>query len=140
MDDNTNDRIIRAPRSNWTVQGYVVRYPRRRFTPPADIIELEEGMVVLVEIAGVRGEDIKIAISNDILSITGNRERPSLSHAAYHQVEIGFGEFRLDVRLPWSVDPDAVRATYRNGFLRVDLPRPEARQVHVVDVNTEESD
>lgn len=135
-DKPSRDR--RRATGTWDVQAYLVRFPNRRFTPPTDIIELEDQIVILVELAGMRADGFKIALYNQSLIITGTRERPPLPDAAYHQAEIGFGEFRLAVPMPWLVEGDSVNASYRNGFLRIDLPRQEAQRVHIVDVQDDD--
>ncbi len=122
----------------WVVQGYMIWRSGRQFNPPTDIIELTDRIVVLVEIAGMKGDDFNIALMSNHLVVTGYRERSMLQNPAYHQVEIGFGEFRIEVVLPWSVKQEEVTATYRDGFLRIDLPRRETTQVHIVDVNVDQ--
>ncbi len=144
VDDNKSEKPTpdqrRLPGNAWAVQGYIVRYPTRRFVPPTDIIELEDRIMILVEIAGMRGDGFKIALYNQNLVISGTRERRDQPDAAYHQAEIGFGDFRINVPMPWSVERDEVNASYSNGFLRVELPRQQARRVHIVDVNTDEEE
>ncbi len=110
----------------------------RAFTPPADVIELADKVLVVVEIAGMRTADLRITLTERRLMINGVREKPRHAQAAYHQVEIGFGEFRLEIDLPGSVDRDAVSATYEAGFLEISLPRKAARTVRVVEVNGEQ--
>lgn len=124
----------------WTVQGYRIWHTGRQFTPPTDIIEREDRMIVLVEIAGMKSDDFKIMLMNDHLTISGYRERPRLENTFHHQLEIGFGEFRIEIVLPWAVVSDDVTATYREGFLQVDLPRQETGHVQRVDVTVEEQD
>jgi HSP20 family molecular chaperone IbpA len=48
-------------------------------------------------------------------------------------VEIGYGEFRVEVMLIWSVERDAVTATYRDGLLEIELPRQPESHVTVQD-------
>lgn len=133
MIDDPNERPARI----WTVQGYLVR-PVRRFVPPTDIIEMDDRIVVLVEIAGMTSENFKIALYNQTLTISGVRQRPTLEATAYHRAEIGFGEFRVNIPMPWSVVEGEVIASYRHGFLRVDLPRQQSQHIHIVDVHTSE--
>ena len=112
----------------------------RQFTPPTDVIELADKLLVTVEIAGMRTSDFNIVLHNRRLTVIGTRHRASGEVAAYHQVEIGFGEFRIDLDLPWSSDRDAVTATYEQGFLTIELPRKPVEQVRVVDLNEKEQD
>jgi HSP20 family protein len=108
------------------------------FRPPTDVIELSDRLVVLVEIAGVRTNDLSITLLERHLVITGLRDMPQFENPAYHQVEIGFGEFRIEVTLPWPVNRDEVSASYEAGFLQIELPRKAARQIPIVDVNNVE--
>jgi HSP20 family protein len=120
---------------------YITRHTYRPFNPPTDVMELADKIVVLVEIAGIRTEELKITLMNQQLVVTGVRERPQYTTPAYHQVEIFFGEFRVDVALPWPVDSESVSANYDDGFLKVELPRKTATHIPIVDMtNTEQQD
>jgi HSP20 family molecular chaperone IbpA len=134
-----NKRWLRE-RDQWVVQGYVVWRADRHFVPPTDVIELEDKVLVIVEIAGVRATDFTVSLVNRQLVISGMRERPTLPNAAYHQVEIGYGEFRVEVQLPQVVEGDGVTANYRDGFLYVELPRRSDGQQVIIHVNSEEGD
>ncbi len=112
--------------------------PTRAFTPPTDVIELADRIVVLVEIAGVRNQDVSITLLDRHLVISGRREKPQHPNPAFHQVEIGYGEFRIALDIPWMIERDAVSASYDAGFLQVELPRKAARTVPVINVNAVE--
>ena len=114
--------------------------PNRQFIPPTDVIELADKLLVTVEIAGMRTGDFNITLHNRQLTITGTRHRPGKEVTAYHQVEIGFGEFRIDLNLPWTADRESVTANYEQGFLTIELPRKPVEKVRVVDLNTQEQD
>ena len=112
----------------------------RTFVPPTDVVELADRLVVIVEIAGMQANGFNITLHNRRLSISGVRNRPELTQPAYHQVEIGFGEFRVEVALPWSVDRDQVSASYQHGFLQIELPRKPVETVPVVERNAKEQE
>ncbi len=112
-------------------EGWVVLRHTRAWEPPTDVYENEKGLVVQVEIAGMQKEDFSITLGERLLVIEGVRKDPEPKRA-YHQMEIRYGEFRTEVYLPWTVDPDRVEATYENGFLKVVLPRPPVHRVEVV--------
>lgn len=124
----------------WVVQGYMVFRPNSQFTPPTDVIEFDDKVLVIIEIAGMKASDFSVSLSTNQLTVSGTRERPSFPGGAYHQVEIGYGDFRVEVALPWPVDQDDVTAAYREGFLQIELPRRADRAIRIIDVNaTEES-
>ncbi len=90
--------------------------------PPTDVYETDEHIVVMMELAGVREEDIEVTIFNDILIVAGAREdagRPD--RVLYHEMGISFGRFRSEVFLPLRVNPECVDANYENGFLTIRL-------------------
>lgn len=102
---------------------------KRRFTPPTDIIERPDGLLIVSEIAGMQPDDFSITLQNRRLIISGERNRSLESLKSYHQLEIGFGRFKLEVELPWTADIDHITATYRDGFLEIELPRLAEKKI-----------
>jgi HSP20 family protein len=96
--------------------------------PPTDVYETEEALVVQAELAGVREEDIDVALFSDYLAISGQR-RPAVppGAAAYHLAGILYGEFRLEVAVLGNIRRDDVEASYDNGMLTVVLPKAAER-------------
>lgn len=138
MQDERRETLERTGR-NWRVDGYVVWRGNRPFSPPTDVLEFSDRLRVIIEIAGMRAGDFNVVLLDGRIVITGVRERPATQGAAYHQVEIGYGEFRVDVHLPWSVEREEVSASYRDGFLQIDLPRRPDTQIKVVDQNSDDT-
>lgn len=103
----------------------------RAWEPRIDLIEETGRFLIKAEIAGVRGDDIHLLYLADrhSLLIKGTRQEEDFSdgnRAAVHQLEIFYGEFAREIRLPdIPVDPNGIRATYRNGFLLVMVPKAE---------------
>ena len=122
----------------WVVQGYMIFRPNSQFTPPTDVIEFSDRLVVLMEIAGMKSGEFSVSLTSNQLIVSGTRERPSFQGAAYHQVEIGYGDFRVEVSLPWPVEQDDVTASYREGFLQIELPRRAEREIRIIDVDAAE--
>jgi HSP20 family molecular chaperone IbpA len=60
---------------------------------------------------------------------------PARVRAAYHQLEVHYGEFRTDITLPWAIDEDSIVARYADGFLYVELPRSNRDTVRMVPVD-----
>ena len=78
--------------------------------------------IVTVEIAGVHAAEIELHVERRRLIVAGQRGAPSPEGEVYQQIEIERGAFRRIVELGADVDPDAVRARYEDGILRVELP------------------
>ena len=99
------------------------------------IDETDDDIVIKIEIAGMHEEDFRISLDGRLLHITGLR-RDLAGKLAYQHLEINYGEFRLDVRLPHAVAESEVRASYEKGFLFVFVPRhPRQRRIPVTEAN-----
>lgn len=104
------------------------------FDPPTDIYEQGDEVVVLVEIAGIRGSEVELESDGRTLTIRGTRhDHLSDSSRSYTQIEVCRGGFERTVPLPSPVNVDNVRISYDDGFLRIVLPkaaRPERFHIH----------
>ena len=101
----------------------------RSWEPRVDLVEEEHRLLMKVEIAGVRGEDIQLLYVPERNCMLIRGFRPEEDHTdgrrtSIHQLEILYGDFQREVRLPdVSIDAERIRATYRNGFLLVMIPK-----------------
>jgi len=94
------------------------------WVPAVDISEMCDHWEVIVELAGVRRDDIEVYTENRHLTITGWRHDPtSPEKVRLHQMEIEQGQFRRRILLPTDVDEDAVTARYHDGLLRIRIPK-----------------
>jgi HSP20 family protein len=100
------------------------------WSPPTDVFETEDALIVRIEVAGMREEDFEISLEGPNLTIRGTRPDSS-ERRSYHQLEIPFGEFISDVELPVPVDADQIEAIYQSGFLRLVLPKVVPHQIRV---------
>jgi HSP20 family protein len=119
---------------------YLVVRSAHAWRPPTDVMEDENHLYVIVEIAGMQHGEFNVSLSDRRLTITGIRAIPTRARAAYHQLEVRYGEFRTDVALPWAVDEESIAARYADGFLYIDLPRSRTDRVRVVPVEKEQQD
>ncbi len=92
--------------------------------PPADVYETDGEVVVLIELAGISGEEIELEIEGRTLLMQGERKPlPGRLRRIYSQMEIPNGPFRRELLLPADVNAEQARATYRDGVLEVVLPK-----------------
>ncbi len=105
-------------------------HQRTAWRPPTDVFETDTAVVVRVEVAGMRAKDFNLKLENQTLIVSGMRRDPDLG-TAYHRLEIPFGYFQVTIALPTAVDAQRVEAEYRDGFLRVVLPKPSPQAVTV---------
>lgn len=110
--------------------------------PLADILESPETMIVKVELAGMTEEEIEVTLYEDALIVSGTRQdaHGRLPNLYYHEAQVRYGPFRLEVFIPYRIQGDAVTARYENGFLWVELPKlpqvgPERVTIQSPDTN-----
>ncbi len=95
--------------------------------PPLNLWTSEHGMVVTAEVPGCSPEAIEITVHQNTLTLRGQRDvEVEGEGVTYHRRERTHGAFGRTVALPFRVDPDAVKADFRDGVLTIALPRPEA--------------
>ena len=105
-----------------------------RWLPDVDVFESTNGVVVRVELAGVRSEDLRVTVDGGTLRVSGVRRVIDRSDVKrLHQMEIATGPFERRVQIPVPIDREAVSANLADGFLTVVLPRRAAgpRQVEI---------
>lgn len=114
--------------------------PQETWRPPTDVYETQEGLVVKMELAGMREKEIDVILDERTLTVSGYRpdDRPA-EQLSYHQMGVNYGPFCVQIFLPWPVQEDAVQATYDDGFLRIVLPRraQAGEQVRRVEITVE---
>jgi HSP20 family protein len=98
------------------------------WVPNTDVCKTEAGLVVTVELAGLRQEDLEIAVEGNRLLITGQRPDGVRGRGIKFLVmEINYGVFECVIEVPPGYDLGRARAAYQNGFLRVEVPHAVAR-------------
>lgn len=139
VESSIDDEFANALAPGQTRIHWMLKANRRAFRPPFDVFETDRHTVIRTEIAGMREEDISISLEGRVLHISGVRG-DSAGKLAYHRMEINYGEFRLDIRLPYLVDQADIEASYDQGFLSVQVPRqPHRRQVPVTGTDAEQT-
>lgn len=96
------------------------------WSPNTDVYVTESGLVIKVELAGMRKEDLKLEVKGNKVIIAG--QRPDGCRAPkckFLVMEINYGAFETSIELPPGYDLNKAKATYINGFLRVDIPLAE---------------
>jgi HSP20 family protein len=94
------------------------------WVPPVDIYETTESIVLALEVPGVERADLEIVVQGPYLRVAGIRRQPAGAGCRrWHQMEIDYGPFERVVALPEEIDPERVRASYVDGFLRIEIPR-----------------
>lgn len=103
----------------------------------ADVFDDDDTVVVRIEAPGMRREDFNIELQGDTLTVWGEkRSDREVSRGRYSVVQCAYGSFRRDVALPVAVKADRTKATYRDGVLRIELPKPDDARARRIAVKT----
>ena len=108
------------------------------WTPALDLYQTADNVVAVVEVPGMRKEDIDISLHDGMLTIAG--ERTSVANDGgenAERTERFSGKFRRSISLPARVDAGKVSATYKDGILTVTLPKAEDAKPKKVEVSIE---
>jgi HSP20 family protein len=98
----------------------------RVWAPAIDIYETRDDLVVTAELPGVKENEVHLSIVGDVLSLRGQRlAEHQVKEENYHRIERWSGNFERHIQLPIPIQPDRVRATYRDGVLEIRLPKVE---------------
>ena len=97
------------------------------FTPLADVYETADGFVVQIDLPGVDPAEVGVTVDGDRLVVRGERRPTEKTRPeSFHRMERSFGTFSRAFALPAPVDPNRVTAHYRDGLLRIDIPKQAA--------------
>jgi len=103
--------------------------------PLVDIFEEPDIIRLVAEVPGVKPEDVKIMVENNLLTIKGTKEQVAEEKAEkVHRYERTYGAFERTFRLSASIDPNQIKATYALGVLTITLPKAETAKPHLIRV------
>src|SRR5438270_7978470 len=112
----------------------------RPWSPPVDIFETENELVLKADVPDVDPKHVGIQMENGTLTLKGERKFDEQRNGrGFHRIERGYGSFVRAFSLPETVDPDKVKADYKNGVLTVTLPKKEVAKPKTVNVQISNS-
>jgi HSP20 family protein len=94
--------------------------------PSVDIFEDGNDVIVKAELPGMKKEDIEVNISDDVITISGEKKtEEKVEKKVYYRLERSFGSFTRTLRLPAETRTDRAKASFRDGILEIRLPKTE---------------
>ncbi len=103
---------------------------RQEWTPPVDITETKDSIIVRTELPGLTKEDVEIDVANGILAIRGEKKVEEEDKGrTWHRREVRYGSFSRSFSLPSDVKSEEAKAAFSDGILTVVLPKEE-KAVH----------
>jgi HSP20 family protein len=106
--------------------------------PSLDVAETKDEIVVKAEVPGMDPKDIDISLSDGLLTIKGEKKQErEEKEEDYHLVERSYGTFTRSIRLPKEVRREKISASYKNGVLKVTLPKSEEAKQKEIKIKVE---
>lgn len=110
----------------------------RSWAPAVDIEETEADYRLKAELPGLKKEDVKISVEDNVLTLSGERkEEKSEKNRKVHRLERSYGSFVRSFSLPSSIAADKVTAAYKDGVLEIVVPKKEEAKPRQVDIKIE---
>lgn len=104
-------------------------------SPAFDISETEKEYVITGEIPGTDVKDLDVTLLDGLLTVKGEKKQEKEDKDEnYHRVERHYGSFERSFRIPEKVKADKLEATYKDGILKIFLPKSEASEVKKIEV------
>lgn len=126
---NYDENLVNTNDDNWLNDNY------EEGQLSVDIYQTPKELIVKSTIAGVKAEDIDIALHNDMLTIRGKREaEEEIQEDNYLYKECYWGAFSRSIILPVEIKADKIKANLENGILTVILPKAEEKNQTVIKV------
>jgi HSP20 family protein len=104
--------------------------------PIVDIYDTEKGIVINAELPGVSRDDITVDVKENILTLKGERKiNEEVTEENYYRKERCSGKFERAFTLPNTIDPAKITANFKDGVLKVEIPKPEERKPKQIKIN-----
>jgi HSP20 family protein len=116
--------------SDWLQDATASRGP----FPPINVFQQEEDILAIVELPGVKKEELNLQVKENTIRIWGKKTIEYPEPLSVHRRERVSGEFDRTLSIPVQIDPDRVQAEYRDGVLALLLPRAEADKPRTINI------
>ncbi len=104
--------------------------------PVVDMFENDDKIVIKAELPGVDKKDISVDVKDRVLTLSGERNYDhEVKEENYYRRERAYGKFKRAFNLPADVDPDKIKADFKDGVLKIELPKPEAQKPKQITVH-----
>ncbi len=97
----------------------------RRLAPRIDVSETDGALEITAELPGVEEKDVEVTLADNVLTIKGEKKSEKEDKKKdFHVVERSYGAFQRAIQLPFEADAKNVEARFKNGVLKIVLPKP----------------
>jgi len=107
----------------------------KSFVPAFDISESDTEYSVVAEMPGIDKKDLDVMLTDGILTIKGEKKQETEEKGeTYHRIERRYGSFQRSFRMPDGVQSDKIDATYKDGILKLLIPKSETSEAKKIEI------
>lgn len=130
------NRLFSQPFGRWPFEGDVVGDAvGAAWTPAIDVQETDDEFLVKADLPDVKKEDVKVDIAEGMLNVCGERHQEKEEKGKrFHRIEREYGKFERHLSVPTGVDTHKVAAEFKDGVLKVHLPKSPNAKPKSIDV------
>ena len=107
------------------------------FNPHVDVSETETNLIIRAELAGMSKDDIHIDATNESITISGDKAWIEKEGEKYHKIERFYGSFQRTFSIGVPVDPENIKASFKDGVLEITIPKMEQGKVRKIEIATD---
>jgi len=108
----------------------------RSLRPVVDVYDQDEKIVIKAELPGIDKKDIHVDVKDGVMTLKGERSYENeVKEEKYHCKERAFGKFHRSFTLPEGLDPGKIEADYKDGVLKIEIPKPEEKKPKEITVH-----
>lgn len=132
-----SDRVNQICNHNFFPSAWLSDEPGLRdFRPVIDIYDNDRKIVIEAELPGMDKKDIHVDVKDGVLTLRGGRSfEDEVKEEKYHRKERAFGKFHRSFTLPEGLDHDKIEADYKDGVLKIEIPKPEEKKPKKVTIH-----
>lgn len=106
------------------------------WNPAVDIYEDDDAIVIKAELPGIDKDQITIDVKDRVLILKGERNSENeVEEENFYRRERVYGKFERAFTLPASIDPESVKANFKDGVLKIDVPKPEEQKPKQISIH-----
>jgi HSP20 family protein len=106
--------------------------------PAVDVEETGENFLIRAEMPGLKKEDVKISLAENILTVSGEKKMETKTdERKYHRLERTYGSFQRSFSLPEPIKADKISAVFKDGILEVKVPKSEEAKPREIDIKVD---
>ena len=106
------------------------------WSPTVDVYDQDDRIVIKAELPGMEKKDISVDLNDRVLTLKGERSADNeVKEDKFYRRERFYGKFERSFTLPAAVEADKINADYKDGILKIEVPKPESQKPKQISVN-----